>query len=86
MGSVSSSPSPAVLSRRAYLRRCVRISLQKRWPWPLLAALLAALAGWQVHLTLWALALLALAGLLLCAGWIALSSWRRHANDLPPLA
>ena len=86
MGSVSSSsPASPTFSRAAYLRHCVRVSLLKRWPWPLLTALLGAVAGWQLSWPLWALALLAFMGLLLSAGWIALSSWRRHAADLPPL-
>lgn len=76
---------PRTLSRTAYLRRCVRISLLKRWPWPLLFAALGALVGWLLNWPLWAAALLALAGLLLSATSIALSSWRRHAEDLLPL-
>ena len=78
MGSVS----PHTSSRTAYLRRCVRISLLKRWPWLLLFALLGALAGWSWH-GLRSAAVLGLAGLLLSALSIALSSWRRHAADLP---
>lgn len=79
MGSVS-PPTP---SRTAYLRRCVRISLLKRWPWPLLFAFLGGLAGWLLDWPLWSAAALALAGLLLSALSIAVSSWRRHAADLP---
>ena len=83
MGTVSPSrvsPSPT-LSRSAYLRHCVRVSLLKRWPWLLLATLIAAAVGWQLRWSLWEIAVGALAILLLGIGWIALSSWRRHAGD-----
>lgn len=72
------------VSRVAYLRLCVLTSLRKRWSWLLLTALLGGAAGlllgWPERCPL-----IALAALLLQAGWIAAGSYQRHRDDHLPL-
>lgn len=70
-------------ARRAYLRRCARISLTRRWGQPVLGAALAAVAGAALGWPLLLSAALALLGAGLVSAVIMLDSCRRHADDLP---
>ncbi|THF84317.1 hypothetical protein E7T09_20075 [Deinococcus sp. KSM4-11] len=69
-------------ARRHYLRRCIRISLLKRWP--LVAGLTVAALGLGVLITAsWIMGTVtALLAVLLTSAGVAVSSVQRHRHDL----
>lgn len=67
--------------RAAYLSRCMKISLIRRWFWLVLAGAMAVLVGSAAGLGTVATLGSGLGGMALVAVLVAVSSWQRHSGD-----
>lgn len=77
---MSFSLTPA--ARRRYLRRCIGISVTRRWTWVVGAGGLALGLAWALLGTGWGAALGGMLGASATALGIALDSCRRHRAEV----
>ncbi|WP_291432356.1 hypothetical protein [Deinococcus sp.] len=73
------------MTRREYLLRCAWISLQRRWGWVAVAAVLAAAVAATLSVSLPLTLLITLLAPIATASGILINSVRRHSQDVLPV-